>query len=177
MITPGELAGLSVAGATIIATIAGVIKNWEVIASWFLKVKGKRMMKFAQRQQPYCATVCQAPTSMAKIMVRLDEMFEFIQITREISLETHGMALIATCKKACEQEYMPQAEKDDLIHSFVPYVIGDGNGKVFNYVQMAMNQPTHIGGSPCDVDLSEILTREIERYAKRKANILKEKVL
>jgi len=95
-------------------------------------------------------------------------MFSFIQITREISLETHGMALIDKCKAASEKEYMPQSEKDDLIHSFIPYVIGDGNGKVFNYVQMAMNLPTHFGGQACDVDLNEIVSREVDRYNKRK---------
>jgi len=168
MITPVELAGLAVTAAAVIATIAGVIKNWEVIKDWFLKIRVKRMVKFAQRQQPYCAVVCQAPTALSEILGRLDQMFSFIQITREISLETHGMALIDKCKAACEKEYMPQAEKDDIIHSFIPYVIGDGNGKVFNYVQMAMNMPTHYGGSACDVDLNEIVQREVDRYNKRK---------
>jgi hypothetical protein len=168
MITPVELAGLAVTGAAVITTIAGTIKNWQVIKECLLKIRTSHMVRFARRHQPYCSVVCQAPAAMSKILVRLDEMFSFIQITREISLETHGMALIDKCKTACEKEYMPQSEKDDLIHSFIPYVIGDGNGKVFNYVQMAINLATHDGGQACDVNLNEIVTREVDRYNKRK---------
>jgi hypothetical protein len=171
MITPVELAGLAVTAAAVIATIAGAIKNWETIKDWFLKIRVKRMIKFAQKQQPYCAVVCTAPASMSKILTRLDEMFSFIQITREISLETHGMALIDKCKVAIDKGFMPQEDKDAIIHSFIPYVIGDGNGKVFNYVQMAMNTPTHYGGPACDVDLNEIVKREVDRYNKRKGVI------
>lgn len=168
MITHVEIAGIAVTGATIIATIAGVIKNWDVIKEWWKKQKEKRSLKFALKQYPYCATVCTAPPNMAKILKRLDEMFEFIQITREISLETHGLIIIDKCKAAIEKGVMPQIDKDELIHSFIPYVRGNGNGKVFSYVQIAMDLPTVTGGHASEVDLNEIIVREMAKFDQRR---------
>lgn len=168
MITQVELAGIAVTAAAAIATIAGVIKNWETIKIWWKKTQENRRLRFARKQYPICSTFCTAPSNMSKILTRLDEMFTFIQVTRDVAIETHGMALIDKCKEACEKGYMLQSEKDDVIHSLIPYVIGCGNGKVFNYVQMSMNLPTHPDGHNCDVDLDEIITREIDKYEKRK---------
>lgn len=168
MVTPVEIAGLAVTGAAVIATLAGLIKNWEVIKDWFKQTRKNRRMRFSLKQQPFCAEICKAPAAMAGILVRLDEILSFIHVTREITLESHGMALIEKCKTAMKHEYMSQTDKDDLIHSFIPYVIGGGNGKVFNHVQMAMNLPTHYGGNTLDVDLAEIVNREVERYNNKK---------
>ena len=155
-------------GATIIATVAGLIKNWDVISEWWKKRQRERRARFARKQFPFCAALCTAPQSMDKIMKRLDQMFEFIQVTREISLETHGLILIEKCKKAIDNGFMPQPDKDDIIHSFMPYVRGNGNGKVFHYVQMAMDLPTEEGGHAMEVDLNEIITREMGKFDKKR---------
>ena len=165
----GLTAILEICGAFIggIGGIFYLILNLEDLKKFFQKIKERRRRRFAKKQQPYCSEVCQAPAGLTKVLGKLDKIFEFITITREISIETHGMALIALCKQAIEKEFMSQQEKDDLIHSFIPYIIGDGNGKVFNYVQMGMNLPTESGGRECDVDLSVIVERERERYVAR----------
>jgi hypothetical protein len=162
----------------IVGGIAGLVLllvNLEKLKNYFNRILVWKMRRFAQRQQPYCSTICPAPIAMEKIFGKLDQMFDFIEITREISLENHGMALIDRCNKFIDKGFMPQYEKDNLIHSFIPYVIGDGNGKVFNYVTMAMNLPTEEGGRTCEVDVDEIIKREIEKYNKRKELLKKAK--
>jgi len=168
MMTTWEAAGIVVSASTVLGLIAGAIKNWDTITEKWKKMTESRKVRFAKKQQPYCALICQAPVMMTEVSKKLDKIFDFIEITREISLENHGMALIDRCNKFIEKGFMPQHEKDALIHSFIPYVIGDGNGKVFNYVQMAMNLPTEPGGHECVVDMDEIIRREIEKYHKRK---------
>lgn len=151
------------------------LSNLDKLKGYGIRFTTWRREKIAKKQQPYCARICQAPTMMVEVSGKLDKIFNFIEITREISLENHGMALIDRCNKFIDKCYMPQYEKDALIHSFIPYVIGDGNGKVFNYVSMAMNLPTEPDGHACDVDIDEIIKREIDRYHKRKELLKQDK--
>lgn len=147
------------------------IANITKLRDYIVAFKKWKREQFAKKQQPYCQLVCSAPAYMADISKTLKEIKIENAITREISLETLGNIMIQKSIEACEKGYMEQNEKDNLIHSFIPYDIGRGNGRVLYHVGLAMDLPTTQNGTPCDVDMSAIIERERERYALKQKNI------
>ena len=151
-----------------VSVLIGLLVNIKNIVKFFKEFKEFRKERFAEKNAPYFYKICPTTDALIAIILRLDNLLEFVGITRDISIETHGMRLIDKCSAVVKKEFATQDEKDDLIHGLIPYVIGDGNGKVISHVQYAMNLPTYLGGPVDNVDLGEIIQREIERYEKRK---------
>lgn len=157
VLTCGGLAGALV-------TIITLIFKFDDLKARFKTKSDKRRAKFAMKQQPFCQSVCPAPKYMQEIAQILKDMKKDNLITREISLETLGTSLIKNADECCKRGWCSQEEKDNLIHAYIPYEIGGGNGRVLYHVGLAMNLPTSKGGTPCDVDMSLIIEREHERY-------------
>lgn len=157
VLTCGGLAGALV-------TIITLIFKFDDLKAFFRKKAEAKREKFAKKQQPFCQSVCSAPAYMKEIAQALKEIKKENLITREISLETLGNSLIKNADEACKKGFCPQEYKDNLVHAYIPYEIGGGNGRVLYHVGLAMNLPTTKGGTPCDVDMSLIIEREHERY-------------
>ena len=146
-----------------VSVLIGLLVNVKNIIKFFKEFKEFRKERFAEKNAPYFYKICPTTDALIAIILRLDNLLEFVGITRDISIETHGMRLIDNCSGAVKKGFATQTEKDDLIHGLIPYVIGDGNGKVISHVQYAMNLPTYLGGPVDNVDLEEIVQREIKR--------------
>ena len=157
VLTCGGLAGA-------LGTIIALIFNLDKLKNFFKEKGDARRMRFATKQQPFCQSVCAAPVYMKEIAQILKDIKKENLLTREISLETLGNSLIRNADEACKKGFCSQEIKDNLIHAYIPYEIGGGNGRVLYHVGLAMNLPTSKGGSPCDVDMSSIIEREHERY-------------
>lgn len=131
------------------------------------------LIELSAELNPYCQKLCTAPQLIDEFKKMTGEiisqnkiLIDELKKTKMVSLKSLGDRLKQKVRFFCDQNWMPQDEKDEMLSEFLTYDDGGGNGTVMYRVNTALNLPVYEGGPVCDIDLQAI----VENHRKIKMN-------